>query len=220
MAMELFLFTSLLAAAFYVGWNIGANDAANCIGTTVGAAVLPVRSAALVMAVFVVLGGAFQGQNVMETVGKGIVITDPVVYAATNGADPPSAIKDYFPDGRLPDQAILIALVSAGLFVTLATYSRFPVSTSQAIVGGVAGVGVGASHFDFSFLQTTVLLRIAGSWIISPILAMLLAFGLYWLLGIACERYGFGGICFIFAGHQRRRQCNRSAHQQVPRPDS
>ena len=135
-----------------------------------------------------VLGGAFQGQNVMETVGKGIVITDPVVYAATNGADPPSAIKDYFPDGRLPDQAILIALVSAGLFVTLATYSRFPVSTSQAIVGGVAGVGVGASHFDFSFLQTTVLLRIAGSWIISPILAMLLAFGLYWLLGILLRR--------------------------------
>jgi PiT family inorganic phosphate transporter len=182
--MELFVFISLLAAAFYVGWNIGANDAANCIGTTVGAAVLPFRSAALIMAVFVVLGGALGGQNVMQTVGRGIVITDRTTYAATNGAQPPAAIEQYFPDGRLPDRAILIALVSAGLFVTLATFSRFPVSTSQAIVGGVAGVGLGASHFDVSFLETAVLWRIVGSWIISPILAMLLAFALYSLLGI------------------------------------
>ena len=182
--MELFLIISLLAAAFYVGWNIGANDAANCIGTTVGAAVLPYRTAAVIMAVFVVLGAALQGQNVMQTVGKGIVIVDAATFAAVNGEPPPASIEHYFPGGRLPDRAILVALLSAGLFVTVATFSRFPVSTSQAIVGGVAGVGLGASHFDFSFLEFTVLLRIAGSWIISPILAMLLALALYWLLGI------------------------------------
>lgn len=181
--MELFLFISLLAAAFYVGWNIGANDAANCIGTTVGAAVLPFRSAAVIMAIFVFLGGALQGQHVMQTVGKGIVIADAATYTVVNGEPPPPDIEHYFPGGRLPDRAILVALLSAGLFVTVATFSRFPVSTSQAIVGGVAGVGLGASHFDVSFLELSVLLRIAGSWIISPFLAMLLALALYWLLG-------------------------------------
>lgn len=181
--MELFLFISLVAAALYVGWNIGANDAANCIGTTVGAAVLPFRSAAIIMAVFVFLGGALQGQAVMQTVGKGIVIADRTTYAAAHGEAPPAVIDQYFPNGRLSDRAILVALLSAGLFVTIATYSKFPVSTSQAIVGGVAGVGLGASHFDFSFLEFAVLLRIAGSWIISPILAMAMAFTLYWLLG-------------------------------------
>ena len=187
--MEFFVFTSLLlAAAFYVGWTIGANDAANCIGATVGAAVLPFRSAAVLMAVCVFLGGALQGHNVMETVGKGIVIADPAAYTEEHGEPAPAAIEQYFPNGRLPDRAILIALLSGGLFVTIATYSRFPVSTSQAIVGGVAGVGLGASGFDLSFLETTVLLRIAGSWIISPVLAMLLAFTLYRLLGVLLRK--------------------------------
>lgn len=182
--MELILFISLVAAAFYVGWNIGANDAANCIGTAVGAAVMPFRSAALMMAVFVFLGGALQGQAVMHTVGKGIVIADRTGYAAAYGEAPPEAIEQFFPDGRLPDLAILVALLSAGVFVTIATYSKFPVSTSQAIVGGVAGVGLGLTRCDASFLDSSILLRIAGSWIISPILAMLLALALYWLLGI------------------------------------
>jgi len=186
--MELFVLISLLAAAFYVGWNIGANDAANCIGTTVGAAVLPFRSAAIIMAIFVVLGGALQGQGVMQTVGTEIVITDRAAYASVHGEPPPAVIEQYFPDGRLPDCAILIALVSAGLFVTVATFTRFPVSTSQAIVGGVAGIGLGASGFDASFVDTAVLLRIAGSWIISPVLAMLLAFSLYWLLSILLRK--------------------------------
>jgi PiT family inorganic phosphate transporter len=188
MAMEYILLISLLAAAFYVGWNIGANDAANCIGTTVGAAVLPFRSAALVMAVFVVLGGSLQGHRVMETVGRGIVITDQDTYVVTHGTPPPHTFEQYFPDGRLPDEAILIALLSAGLFVSLATFLRFPVSTSQAIVGGVAGVGIGIAGFDPTILVTSAITRIAASWVISPILAMLLAFALYWLLGTLLRR--------------------------------
>lgn len=178
----------LLTAAFYVGWNIGANDAANCIGTTVGAQIMSYRKAALLMAVFVTLGGALQGHHVMKTVGKGIVITEAATYEAVNAKPPPGEFAEFFPDGRLPDLAILVALLSAGLFVTLATFSSLPVSTSQAIVGGVAGTGLGIVGLQAAYFKLGVLLKIVGAWVISPILSMILAYVLYYLLARALRR--------------------------------
>lgn len=183
--MDILLVVVLLVAAFYVGWNIGANDAANCIGTTVGAQIVSYRTAVLLMSVFVILGGTLQGHHVMKTVGKGIVITEVAVYEEQNGAPAPDEFRALFPDDRLPDLAILVALLSAGLFVTIATFTSTPVSTSQAIVGGVAGVGIGIVGAQASFFKLGVLLKILGAWIISPILTMVLAFLSYLLLGRA-----------------------------------
>ena len=70
--METLILTTLVLAGFYVGWNIGANDAANCIGTTVGARIITYRKAVVIMAVMVILGGVLQGHHVMKTVGKGL----------------------------------------------------------------------------------------------------------------------------------------------------
>jgi PiT family inorganic phosphate transporter len=179
---------SLLAAAFYVGWNIGANDAANCIGTTVGASVLSYRKAALMMAVFVIAGGVLQGHHVMKTVGKGIVITETAVYESHNNQPTPAEFQQHFPDDRLPDMAILVALLSAGFFVTLATFSSVPVSTSQAIVGGVAGTGLGIVGMQASYFKLAVLLKILGAWVISPVLAMALAFSFYLFLNKVFRR--------------------------------
>jgi len=92
--MEFLIGALLLAAAFYVGWNIGANDAANCIGTTVGSQVLSYRNAALLMAVFVILGGVLQGHYVMKTVGKGIVITEASVYETYNEQSAPAEFDE------------------------------------------------------------------------------------------------------------------------------
>ena len=103
----------LLLAGAYVGWNIGANDAGNCIGTTVGAGLLSYRKAIILVSVFVVLGAVLQGGSVMKPIGKVIVTSD------------------------LSSLAIITALLSSGFFVTLATFFKIPVSTSQAIVGGV-----------------------------------------------------------------------------------
>ncbi|MDJ0748939.1 MAG: inorganic phosphate transporter [Woeseiaceae bacterium] len=197
--MDLLLAIILLTAAFYVGWNIGANDAANCIGTTVGASVLTYRTAALMMAFFVILGGALQGQHVMQTVGKGIVITDEAVFVQHNGMEPPAGHRDLFPDNRLPDRAILVALLSAGFFVTLATFSSIPVSTSQAIVGGVAGTGLGIVGIQASYFKLGVLTKIFGAWVISPLLAMLLALSLYSLLGFL-----FRNVRAVFWTHALR----------------
>ncbi len=144
----------MLAAGSYVGWNIGANDTANCIGTTVGCGLLPFRRAAILVAIFAVLGGLLQGHHVMDTIGKGIV-------------------KD-----ELNILAVFVALICSGIFVTLATFFRIPTSTSQAIVGGVMGIGLALdANIDYAKV-----IRIVESWVICPILVMVLAFVLYYLL--------------------------------------
>ncbi len=145
----------LLLAGAYVGWNIGANDTANCIGTTVGAGLLPFSRAVLIVAVFAVLGALLQGQHVMKTIGKGIVYQE----------------LDFL--------AVCVALISSGVFVTLATFKRIPTSTSQAIVGGVVGIGLAMN----APINTTKFWTIAGSWIVCPLMVMTLAYGLSILIG-------------------------------------
>ncbi len=174
----------LILAGFYVGWNIGANDAANCIGAAVGARIVTFRKAALLMGIFVILGGVLQGHHVMKTVGKGIVITTAEDYENRNGEAPPPGFQEQFPGERLPDLAIFVALLSAGIFVTVATFSSVPVSTSQAIVGGVAGVGLGVVGGQSAYFKLGVLGKILACWIICPVLTMILAFGVYLLLGL------------------------------------
>ena len=141
----------LLLAGAYVGWNIGANDAGNCVGTTVGAGLLSYRKAILLVSIFVVLGAVLQGGNVMKTIGKGIVTSE------------------------LPSLAVIAALISSGLFVTLATFFKIPVSTSQAIVGGVAGVGFAAG----ADMNLATIGKIAQVWVICPILTGIIAFLIY-----------------------------------------
>lgn len=186
--MDILIPVVLILAGFYVGWNIGANDAANCIGTTVGAQIISYRKAVLIMAFFVILGGVLQGHHVMKTVGKGIVISQSDVFEEHHGEKAGPEFWEYFPDNRLPDKAILVALLSAGFFVTLATFSSIPVSTSQAIVGGVAGVGIGIVGMNAAYFKLAVLLKIFSAWVVSPILTMILAFILYSLLGLLLKR--------------------------------
>ena len=178
----------LILAGLYVGWNIGANDAANCIGTTVGAQIISYRKAVLIMAFFVILGGVMQGHHVMKTIGKGIVVSDAATYQERNQVSPGPEFASYFPEDRLPDRAILAALLSAGVFVTLATFARVPVSTSQAVVGGVAGAGLGIVGANAAYFQLGTLLRILGAWVVSPLLTMVLAFAFYYLLGLLLRR--------------------------------
>ena len=188
--MIIFWAILLIAVGFYVGWNIGANDAANCIGTMVGARVMAYRKAAILMGVCVILGGTLQGHHVMKTVGKGIIITSAEDFEEVNGKPAPESLAKHFPDERLPDPAILVALLSAGIFVTVATFTRIPVSTSQAIVGGVAGVGIGIVGFEDGYVKVSVLWKILGCWVISPVLCMAVAFGVYLLLGRIMRRVG------------------------------
>jgi len=149
--MSILLLVLVTAAGLYVGGNIGANDAANCVGPAVGARLIRYRTAIIMVAIFVVLGALLQGGNVMRTVGRGIV-TSPIE-----------------PFG------VLAALLCGGLFVTLATFFKVPVSTSQSVVGAVAGVGLAAGlEVNFSKIFTIV-----QCWIFCPILSMVLTYVIY-----------------------------------------
>jgi len=150
----------LLISGAYVGWNIGSNDAGNCIGTSVGSGLIPYRRAIVLVGLFAVLGALLQGQAVIKTVGKGIVTAE------------------------LPFLAIFAAMISAGLVVTLATFFKLPVSTSQAIVGGIAGVGIAVG----AEVDLSKLVMIGEVWVICPFLTGLMAFILYHLLAVFLRR--------------------------------
>jgi PiT family inorganic phosphate transporter len=157
-----------LGAGVYVGWNIGANDTANCIGTSVGCGLISFRNAVILVAIFSILGALLQGQNVMNTIGRGIVKTD------------------------LSYLAVIIALLCSGFFITLATFFRIPTSTSQAIVGGVVGIGLAVNaEVDFSKF-----IIIAESWVICPLMVMALSFGLMHLLKSILRRFETGTFRF------------------------
>ncbi len=143
---------AIIAVAFYIAWNIGSNDSANAMGTAVGSGILSFRQATLTIAIFVVLGAYLKGYKVMKTVGEGIV-----------------------PEGFLTMEMALIALLSAGIWVTIATIKGLPVSTTQSIVGGVIGVGLAMKAPVNWFTMG----KIAAAWVISPILSGILAMVLY-----------------------------------------
>ena len=151
----------ILGAGAYVGWNIGANDTANCVGTSVGCGLISFRNAVILVAIFSILGAFLQGEYVMETIGKGII------------------------KAELSYLAVIIALVCSGFFVTLATFFRIPTSTSQAIVGGVVGIGL-AVNAEVDFSKFIVIVE---SWIICPLMVMTLSFGLMYLLRFILRRF-------------------------------
>ena len=118
------------------------------------------------MASFAILGAVLQGEHVMKTIGKGIV----------------SSELDY--------RAILVSMTCSGIFVTLATFFRIPVSTSQAIVGGVIGIGLAVgAEINYSKVFT-----IAGSWVLCPILVMVLSYLLSHVMGYILRRLHYGAM--------------------------
>jgi PiT family inorganic phosphate transporter len=154
--MYLFLvgFTILMSLA--VGWSIGANDAANSLGTAVGSRVLKLRQAIILIAIFGFLGAFLQGGYVTKTIGKGIVPMDQL-------------------SKNLSLCLALVASFAACAWVVLATYWKMPISTSHSIVGAVAGAGlsIGAP------VKWKVLLDIFICWIFTPVGAAILGFIFY-----------------------------------------
>jgi PiT family inorganic phosphate transporter len=150
----------VLACGFYMAWNIGANDVANAMGTSIGSKALSWRQAVLIAAVLEFLGALLVGGNVTETLQSGIV--DPEVFSRS---------PETFVLGMLS------ALVGSGLWLHIASTFGWPVSTTHAIVGAILGFGIvvgGGSAIHWGEVSA-----IAASWIASPILAGVVAYGLF-----------------------------------------
>ncbi|PTV92445.1 PiT family inorganic phosphate transporter [Halanaerobium saccharolyticum] len=145
-----------LIAGIFLGWALGSNDAANIFGTAVATRMVKFWTAAILTSVFVILGAVLEGAGGMETLGS---LSSQTVNSA------------------------FITSLAAALTVTLMTYFKLPVSTSQAIVGAIIGAGIVRQSIDFSPLGKIVL-----AWVLTPIGAMVVAFLLYIILGWGVER--------------------------------
>ena len=141
-----------LSGGLFLGWSLGANDAANIFGTAVGTKMVKFRTAALVASVFVILGAVISGAGASHTLGK---------LGAVN------AIGGAF----------MVAL-SAAFTVFWMTRLHLPVSTSQAVVGAI----VGWNFFSHTHTDYNSLIKIVSTWVFSPILAAVFAAVLYLLL--------------------------------------
>jgi inorganic phosphate transporter, PiT family len=157
------LVIAIILAGLYMAWNIGANDLANAMGTSVGTGSLTIKQVIVIAAIFEFLGAVFFGERVTSTIAKGIVPID--------------VIGSIHPD--IVAIGMLAAILAASFWVTLTTFSNLPVSTSHSIVGSVLGFGMIAAHdglISFSDIHWGELAKIIASWFISPALGAVFAY--------------------------------------------
>lgn len=167
-----FLIFLAILSAFYVAWNIGANDAANSMATSYGSRALTLRQIIIIAAILEFLGATFFGKNVVKTIAKGIVPIEAL-------------------DPHLVIYGSIAALLSAGLWITIATYLHLPISTTHSIVGAMLGFGIAAvsqGHLGLNAIKWDELFKIMLSWLISPISGALLAFFIFTLIRITLFR--------------------------------
>ncbi|MDH3640374.1 MAG: inorganic phosphate transporter [Gammaproteobacteria bacterium] len=151
----------------YMCWGIGANDVANAMGTSVGSGALTVMQAIIIAAVFEFAGAFLAGGHVTKTIRKGII--DP-----TSIVDSPEILV----------YGMLAALLSAGIWLMVASSKGWPVSTTHSIVGAIVGftiAGIGVDAVEWGKIG-----QIVASWVVSPaiggVIAFLLMLSIRWLI--------------------------------------
>ena len=152
-----------LLLGFYMAWNIGANDVANAMGTSVGSKALTLKRAVFLAAVLEFSGAYFVGSSVSETIQKGIV--EPSIFQS---------------DPMIFVLGMMGSLLATGALLQLASYFGLPISTTHAIVGAVVGFGLcigGAEAIHWNELGW-----ISASWIISPVLSGIISYFIFSLI--------------------------------------
>ena len=142
---------------FFMAWGVGANDVANAMGTSVGSRALTVKQAVFIAVIFEFAGAYLAGGEVTSTIRKDIIDVSLL-------SDRP----EYLVFGMLS------ALLSAGLWLLIASSLGWPVSTTHTIVGAIVGfaaVGLGVDAVQWGKVGI-----IAASWVISPLLSGTMAY--------------------------------------------
>jgi PiT family inorganic phosphate transporter len=153
----------ILLIGFYMAWNIGANDVSNAMGTSVGSGALTLRRAVILAGILEFCGAYFVGANVSQTMERGLV--NPEIFTS--------------------QPLILVlgmcgALLGTGFWLQLASYLRWPVSTTHAIVGAIVGFGIVAGGFDAILWKEVS--SIALSWVISPVISAIISYTIFSVL--------------------------------------
>jgi len=175
----------------YMAWNIGANDVANAMGTSVGSRALTMRQAVALAGILEFAGAVLVGAYVTDTVRKGIV--DPSIFAESP---------------MLLAYGMTAALAAAAIWLNLATLLGWPVSTTHSIVGAISGFGIivgGLGCISWGKLGTVV-----ASWVVSPLTGGVTAYLVYTFIrrriiatedpGVAARRHApllVAGMLFV-----------------------
>ena len=146
------MFGFFISSGLFLGWTLGANDASNVFGTAVGARMIRFKTAAIYCSIFIILGSVISGAGASHTLGK---------LGAVNAA-----------------AGAFVVAFAAGISVYLMTKARYPVSTSQAIVGAI----IGWNLFSGSLTDYNSLAKIIGTWVFCPVISAIIAIGLYKLV--------------------------------------
>ena len=173
--------------SIFLGWGLGANDSANIFGTAVSSRMVSFRIAAICTAAFVIIGAVYQGRNGIETLAYSLTTeqnkTKNNSTAQSTNSQQPSTKKELYlhkevNDGtstttksiirkikkNKPLEEAMIMSFAAALTVFLMTLKKLPVSTSQAMVGAIIGLGIMKNDVNFSGLGKVVI-----CWITTPI---------------------------------------------------
>ncbi|MEH2118298.1 inorganic phosphate transporter [Nostoc sp.] len=148
------LITQVVVAllAFYVAWNLGANDVANAMGTSVGSKAVTLKQALIIAGVLEFTGAVLFGHEVTQTLAT--KIANPALFAAT---------PQIFVVG------MVTVLISCGVWLQIATSRGLPVSSSHAVVGAIAGfswVALGVGAIDWSSIGLITI-----GWVLTPLIS-------------------------------------------------
>ncbi|MDG2063771.1 MAG: inorganic phosphate transporter [SAR324 cluster bacterium] len=138
-----------IVLGLYMTWGIGANDVANAMGTSVGSGAITIKQAIIIAAIFEFAGAFIAGGNVTKTIRKGIIDPTPIL------GNPEILVW-----------GMLSALLAAALWLTVASWMGWPVSTTHSIIGAIVGfamVGIGMDAVNWPKIGTIVI-----SWVVSP----------------------------------------------------
>ena len=155
------IFASLLA--FYLAWNLGANDVANSMGTSIGSKAVTLRQALVIAGILEFAGAVLFGQKVSQTLATQIV-----------------NLELFVPMPQVLLLGMVAVLVACGAWLNLATFLGLPVSSSHAIVGAIAGfawVALSPQAVNWSSIGLISL-----TWVATPVVSGAIAAVLYSLI--------------------------------------
>jgi len=119
---ELALLILVIAAAIGFGLVNGFNDAANSVAASIGSrAISPLN--AIILAALFTFAGAASGLEVAKTIGKGILLSDAILY-----------------------ETLFASLIAVIVWVSIATRHGLPVSSTHSLVAGLAGAGIASAR--------------------------------------------------------------------------
>jgi inorganic phosphate transporter, PiT family len=149
--------------ALYVACNLGANDVANSMGTSVGSKAITIRQAILIAGILEFTGAVMFGRKVSATLATSIANPDLFI------SQPQTLLL-----------GMIAVLISCGLWLQIATAKKLPVASSHAVVGAIAGfswVAIGSQAVKWSVLGT-----ISIAWVATPLVSAIMAAGFYLLI--------------------------------------